>query len=89
MVPHICNIRLHLLKSIVYVIRLISNRKYGFYFIYYVRFSSGNISLIHWMNIDHVLLQRIMIDTVVELSITACSQNYDYISTSRNLLNGF
>ena len=34
MVPQIFNLRPHLLKSIVHVIRFITNRKYGFYCIY-------------------------------------------------------
>ena len=63
MVPQCFNLRTHLLKSIVHVIRFITNRKYAFYFIYQVKLSPDNISLNHWIKIDHVLLQMIMIDS--------------------------
>jgi len=34
-----------------------------FFCIYKVRLSPDNITLIHWINIGHVLLQMIMIDS--------------------------
>jgi len=57
------HLRPHLLKAIVYVIRLITNRKYAFCCILLVRLSPDNISLVYWITIDHVLLWMIMIDS--------------------------
>jgi len=38
------------------VIRFITNRKYAFFCIFYVRLSADNIILIYWIKIVHVLL---------------------------------
>jgi len=46
MVPQFFNLRPHLLKSIVHVIRLMTNRKYIFCLIYLVRLSTDNIRTI-------------------------------------------
>ena len=58
-VPQIINLRPHLLKSIVH--GFITNRKYTFYCLYQVRLSPDKMTLIHWIKIDHVLLEMIMI----------------------------
>jgi len=38
------------------VIRFITNRKYAFFCVFYVRKSADNIILIYWIKIDHVQL---------------------------------
>ena len=43
-------------NSFVSGIWLITNRKFAFFCIYYIRLSPANITLIHWIKIDHVLL---------------------------------
>ena len=60
-VPKNIELLLFLYNSFVRVIRLIINRKYGVFCIYYVRLSHDNHNLIHWIKNDHVLLKMIMI----------------------------
>jgi len=50
------NLRRHLLKSIVHVIRVTTNKKNAFFWRYLVRLSPDNIFLIHWIKNDHALL---------------------------------
>ena len=60
-VPQNIELLLFLYNSFVRVIRLIINRKYGVFCIYYVRSSYDNHNMIHWIKSDHVLLKMIMI----------------------------
>ena len=76
----IFNLHPHLLKSIVHVIRFITNRKYTFYGIYQVRLSPVDISLIYCIKIDHVLLQIIMIDSCGIVHCSNCFTVYSSIS---------
>ena len=62
-VPHILKLlpKRHIFFDLV--IRFITNRKYAFFCIFYVRLSADNIILTFWIKIDHVQLQIIMIDS--------------------------
>ena len=83
MVPQIFNLRQNLLISIVREIKFITNRKYAFYCICYVRLSPENISLILWIKIDHALLLMIMIDSCGTVN---CISVYTlHISTRMNI----
>jgi len=84
-VPHIFKIFPFLKYFIVCVTMVIVNREYSFYCIYSGRMSPDNITLIHWIKIDHVLFFMTKINrcrTVIDKFIVTCSRNYALLALS-------